>query len=121
MPREVLLDRCRWQHQLDPAILRQEWTPHEQTALFSLQTALGNKWALIAEKLPGRTDNAVKNYFYSYLRRILTKINGYLLQQKHRKEFRNMREFEADFLSKLMAVVDGSHGRKMRLTGEDTP
>lgn len=31
-----------------------------------------------------------------------------------------MREFEADFLSKLMAVVDGSHARKMRLTGEDT-
>lgn len=35
---------------------------------------MGNKWADIAKVLPGRTDNIVKNYFYSTLRRELRKL-----------------------------------------------
>lgn len=70
--------------------------------------------------LPGRTDNAVKNFFYSSVRRVLTKLNLYLSKQKNRDEFRIIRLFEADYLSKLMAVVDGHYDKKMRLSGENT-
>jgi hypothetical protein len=112
--------RERWQHQLNPAIVRNEWTEAEQETLFAMQTKVGNKWAQIAAFLPGRTDNAVKNFFYSSVRRVLTKLNLYLSKQKNRKEFKIIRQFEADYLSKLMAVVDGHYDKKMRLSGEGT-
>lgn len=53
----------------------------------------GNKWAKIAANLPGRTDNGVKNFFYSSARRVLTKINVYLAKQRYRKEFKTIRQF----------------------------
>lgn len=116
---EVLLLLCRWQHQLNPAIVRDEWTPAEQIKVFELQAQYGNKWAQIAEHLPGRTDNAVKNFFYSAVRRVFTKVNMFLCKQRSIKEFKSIREFQTDFLSKLMAVVDGNYSKKIRLTNED--
>ena len=84
-----------------------------------MQCKIGNKWAQISAFLPGRTDNAVKNFFYSSVRRVLTKLNSYLSKQKARKEFKIIRIFEADYLSKLMAVVDGHYDKRMRLSGPD--
>ena len=46
-------------------------TAEEEKEIFDVQMKLGNKWADIAKLLPGRTDNIVKNYFYSTLRREL--------------------------------------------------
>ena len=85
-----------------------------------MQTKFGNKWAQISAFLPGRTDNAVKNFFYSSVRRVLTKINLYLAHNKHKQSFKIIRLFEADYLSKLMVVVDGNYSKKMRLSGEGT-
>ena len=39
---------------------------------------LGNKWAEIASNMKGRTDNNVKNYFYSTLRKSLRKLNTFI-------------------------------------------
>ena len=36
---------------------------------------MGNKWSRIAQKLTGRTDNNIKNFFYSTLRRAIRKLN----------------------------------------------
>ena len=44
---------------------------------------MGNKWAQIAEKIPGRTDNAVKNFFYAAIRRVFTRVNSYLCHRRH--------------------------------------
>lgn len=46
--------RERWINVLDPAIRRDEWTNAEIKALFAAQEELGNKWAAIAARLPGR-------------------------------------------------------------------
>lgn len=64
---------------MNPSIVREKWTIEEEKILFDEQKINGNKWSLIAEKLPGRSDNAIKNHFYSLIRkniRRITKIVG---------------------------------------------
>lgn len=61
--------RLRWMNHLQPSLDRAPWRQEEDEQLLSEQARVGNKWAQIAEKLGGRTDNAVKNRFKSLQRR----------------------------------------------------
>lgn len=60
--------RERWCFNLDPTIKKELWSVEEDMLLISKQSVVGNKWAQIAQLLPGRTENAVKTRFKSIMR-----------------------------------------------------
>lgn len=79
VPTNTGLSRCskscrlRWTNYLRPGIKRGNFTPHEEGMIIHLQALLGNKWAAIASYLPQRTDNDIKNYWNTHLKKKLKK------------------------------------------------
>ncbi|KAK2975975.1 hypothetical protein RJ640_013006, partial [Escallonia rubra] len=59
--------RLRWLNYLRPDIKRGNISHDEEELIIRLHKLLGNRWSLIAGRLPGRTDNEVKNYWNTTL------------------------------------------------------
>ncbi|KAJ9539665.1 hypothetical protein OSB04_026171 [Centaurea solstitialis] len=61
--------RLRWINYLRPGLKRGIFTRHEEEIILTLHCTLGNKWSQMSRYLPGRTDNEIKNYWHSYLKK----------------------------------------------------
>ncbi|XP_031247895.1 transcription factor MYB114-like [Pistacia vera] len=65
--------RLRWLNYLRPNIKRGNISDEEEDLILRLHKLLGNRWSLIAGRLPGRTDNEIKNYWNSHLSKKINK------------------------------------------------
>jgi hypothetical protein len=61
--------RERFVNHLDPELKKGEWTDDEEAILIAMHEHHGNRWANISKQLPGRSDNDVKNHWYSTIQR----------------------------------------------------
>ena len=62
--------RQRWFENLAPGVQKGRWTVEEDKAILKYQKQFGNRWTDIARYLKGRTDNMIKNRYYSTMRRV---------------------------------------------------
>lgn len=76
----------RWYNYLDPAIAKQPWTDKEELEMLIAHQKHQNKWSDVAQALNGRSNNTIKNRFYSIFRKVKNKIK--------RKEFTYGTELE---------------------------
>ncbi|XP_061944039.1 transcription repressor MYB5-like [Populus nigra] len=73
LPKRAGLLRCgkscrlRWMNYLRPSVKRGRIAPDEEDLILRLHRLLGNRWSLIAGRIPGRTDNEIKNYWNTCL------------------------------------------------------
>ncbi|XP_061358958.1 transcription factor MYB17-like [Gastrolobium bilobum] len=88
LPKQAGLLRCgkscrlRWINYLRPDIKRGQFTTEEESTIIQLHGMLGNRWAAIASQLPGRTDNEIKNYWNTQLKKRLPRL-GHSLGAQH--------------------------------------
>ncbi|XP_074590531.1 transcription factor MYB93-like [Curcuma longa] len=93
LPKLAELNRCgkscrlRWTNYLRPDIKRGKFSPEEEETILSLHAILGNKWSAIASHLPGRTDNEIKNFWNTHLKKKLIQMGFDPMTHRPRTDF----------------------------------
>ncbi|RAL44459.1 hypothetical protein DM860_011736 [Cuscuta australis] len=66
--------RLRWTNYLRPDLKRGLLSDAEEKLVIDLHAHLGNRWSKIASRLPGRTDNEIKNHWNTHIKKKLLKM-----------------------------------------------
>lgn len=100
LPKYAGLDRCgkscrlRWVNYLKPGVKRGNFTKEEADLIKKLHDEFGNKWSDIAEKLPGRTDNDIKNYWHTHLEKRSKKCSKSGQREQQSSEITHCKNFQ---------------------------
>ncbi|RZC17033.1 transcription factor MYB35-like [Glycine soja] len=79
VPKKSRLKRCgkscrlRWTNYPRPDLKDDNFTT-QKDLIMKLHAAIGSRWSIVAQQLPGRTDNDVKNYWNTKLKKKLSQM-----------------------------------------------
>lgn len=113
--------RLRWLNYLRPNIKRGNISDQEEDLILRLHKLLGNRWSLIAGRLPGRTDNEIKNYWNSHLSKKISqkgKHTGVSTKEDHRVE-KNIIKNNLDLKEENKSSQRGEEESKLNFNVDD--
>ncbi|KAM7472810.1 hypothetical protein LguiA_010993 [Lonicera macranthoides] len=102
LPQKIGLKRCgkscrlRWLNYLRPNIKHGGFSEEEDNIICNLYISIGSRWSIIAAQLPGRTDNDIKNYWNTRLKK---KLLGRRKQSQNRLSGSNQDQKDSESLS----------------------
>eukprot|EP00249_Psilotum_nudum_P002793 c15935_g1_i1 orf=2-1318(-) len=105
LPKKAGLLRCgkscrlRWANYLKPDIKRGKFSLNEEQTIIQLHALLGNRWSAIASHLPKRTDNEIKNYWNTHLKKRLMKMGIDPITHRPKSDTQNMLQENSKFSS----------------------
>ncbi|CAI9758673.1 unnamed protein product [Fraxinus pennsylvanica] len=108
LPSKAGLHRCgkscrlRWTNYLRPDIKRGKFSLQEEQTIIQLHALLGNRWSAIASHLPKRTDNEIKNYWNTHVKKRLSILGIDPVTHKPKNDFSIMSD-DGDQTSKNAA------------------
>lgn len=115
LPQKIGLKRCgkscrlRWLNYLRPNIKHGGFSEEEDDIICSLYVSIGSRWSIIAAQLPGRTDNDIKNYWNTRLKKkLLGKQRKEQQAQAQARRVSNMKqEMKREINQNLMVAALG--------------
>ncbi|KAJ6411750.1 hypothetical protein OIU84_008349 [Salix udensis] len=126
--------RLRWMNYLSPSVKRGVFSEEEDDLIIRLHKLLGNRWSLIAGRIPGRTDNQVKNHWNIHLSKQLGFKGKYKVSDSSSKFSKkpdaslNIKLSSNDRLipsnkteAELQNVLEGSHEKAKEITSTQEP
>ncbi|CAL5412809.1 unnamed protein product [Camellia sinensis] len=113
IPTKSGLNRCRkscrlrWLNYLRPNIKRGDFGVDEDDLVIKLHRLLGNRWSLIAGRIPGRTANDIKNYWNSCLSKKASTSDSKITSSLETQSAMNLEPLEGEFQSSSDRKTEG--------------
>ncbi|BAF11851.1 transcription factor MYB2 [Oryza sativa Japonica Group] len=109
--------RLRWLNYLRPDLRRGNITPQEQLLILELHSRWGNRWSKIAQHLPGRTDNEIKNYWRTRVQKHAKQLKCDVNSQQFKDVMRYL--WMPRLVERIQAAAAGQ--QQQQEGGTDTP
>ncbi|XP_010941513.1 transcription factor MYB78-like [Elaeis guineensis] len=100
--------RLRWLNYLRPDVRRGNISPEEQLLILELHSRWGNRWSKIAQYLPGRTDNEIKNYWRTRVQKQAKQLNCDVDSKKFKDTMRYL------WMPRLMERIRAASGSSLQ-------